>query len=328
MKRLTRALLAAAAVGLSAGAARAADIQAVLPADTEQIVNINVRQILDSELIKKYALGNLKQALEGNEAQKTLKQLGLDPLKDIERVTGGLWGENAQEMKALFVVSGKFDPKKLFEAAEEAAKKDGDKVAIVKDGDYTLVKATVKNRPDPVYLSVADESTVVIGTEKKLVTDAMKASGEKSGKPAIKKELAELFAKMDPKASVYACGVASGKVGDIPPNPLFDDPAKLKKQLEKLANSTLTVRVSTDIAVEVVMGMKDKDAADDFGGTVDELLNKIKVFIPLAAMQNANLKPVTNELTKTLKSSVKEQNIVISAKVTGEAIGKAAGSDD
>lgn len=327
MSRMTRSLMVLAiTIGMSTGTLRAADVVALLPADAEQIININVRQVLESELFKKYLLANAKQALESNEAQKTLKQLGLDPLKDIDRISGGLWGENAQEMKGLFVINGKFDPKKLFEAAQDAASKNGDKISIVKEGDLTLVKATVQNRPDPIYMSVSDEKTIVIGTEKKLVTDAMKIKPD--SKPAINKQLAELYGKMDQKATFFLCGVSNGKVGDIPPNPLFDDPVKLKKQLEKLETTTMTLRVTTDISVEMEMGMKDGDAADDFGATVDELLNKVKVFIPLIAMQNANLKPVSNDLSKSLKSSVKEKSIIISAKLTGEAIGKAAGSDD
>src|SRR5262249_38325471 len=155
-------------------------------------------QILDSDLVKKFALNHLKQVLEGNDAQKTMKELGLDPLKDVNEIHGGLWGEDAQNMKGLFVGKGNFDLEKLFAAAEKQAKKDGDKVAIVKDGDYQLVKVTVENRPDPIYVSGADKGTIVIGTDKKLVTDAMKAA-ESKAKPALKKKLTDLVGKMDPK---------------------------------------------------------------------------------------------------------------------------------
>lgn len=326
---MTRLMLAAAVTAAALTApARAADVDALIPAEAEQVVNINIRQLMDSDLFKKYMRGQIDQALKGNDAKKMLDRLGLDPLKDLDLIHGGLWGEDAQSMNGLFVIRGKFDPKKVFDVVEEEAKKNGDKISIVKEGDYTLVKVTVDNRPDPIYASVADEKTIVIGTSKKITTDAMKLAGDKSTKSGVKKELTALVGKMDAKASMYVCGVSSGKVGDIPPNPLFDNPEKLKKQLEKLGDVSMTLRVTTDVAFEVVMGMKDTDAADDFGGTVDELLNKIKVFIPLAAMQNANLKPVTNDLSKSLKSSVKEKNVVISAKLTGEAIAKAAGSDD
>lgn len=329
MSYVNRCVLAAAvaATGLLAAPARAADVSPLLPAETQQVVFINVRQILDSELVKKFALAHLKQALEGNDAQKTMKELGLDPLKDIDSISGGLWGDDPQSMKGLFVVSGKFDPAKLFAAAEKESKKDGDKIAIVKEGDLRLVKVTVKDRPDPVYLAGADDKTILIGTDKDLVTTAMKAS-DKKGKPALKKDLVALIEKMDGKASLYVCGVSNGKVGDIPPNPLFDNPEKLKKQLEKMQTTSMTVKITSDVNLDITMGMKDKDAADDFGTTVDDLLNKAKAFLPFIAMQNQNFKPVVNEISKSLKSKVEKDQVVITAKLTGDAIGKAAGTDD
>jgi hypothetical protein len=329
MKFLNRCVLAAAvaATGLLAAPARAADVDPLLPADTESVVFINVRQILDSDLIKKFALNQIKQALEGNDAQKTMKELGLDPLKDVDQVSGGLWGEDAQNMKGLFVVRGKFDLEKLFAAAEKEAKKEGDKIGIVKDGDYSLVKVTVPNRPDPIYVAGADNKTLLIGTEKGLVTAAMKSS-ESKAKAALKKPLVDLIGKMDAKASLFVCGVSSGKVGDIPQNPFFEDVEKLKKQLTKLETSSMTLRVTGDIALDITMGMKDNDAADDFGTTVDDLLNKAKAFLPFIAMQQPQLKPVVNDISKSLKSKVEKNNIVITAKLSGDAIGKAVGTDD
>lgn len=326
--RFVRKMLAAATIGLGLSAsARAADVEKLIPAEAESYMQINLKQIIDSDLFKKYALANLKQALEGNEAQKTLKSLGLDPLKDVDSITAGFWGDNPQEMKALVVVRGTFDPEKLFEAAEAAAKKDGDKVSIVKEGDYTLVKVTGGNRPEPFFASVADKKTLIGGTEKKLVVNAMKAS-EGGGKSALKKELAELVSKMDSKASMFAVGVSSGKVGDIPQIPGIDDPEKLKKQLEKLESSSMTLKVTGDVALEIMMSMKDADAATDFGATVDDLLGKAKALLPLLGGQAPQMKPIITDVTKSLKSKVEKKDIVIGVKLTGGAIGKAAGSDD
>lgn len=327
--RFVRRLLAAAAIGLGLAATpvRAADVDNLIPAETESYLQINMKQIIESDLFKKYALANLKQALQGNEAQKTLETLGLDPLKDIDTITAGFWGDDPQNMKGLLVVRGKFNPTKLFEAVEAAAKKDGDKVSIVKDGDYTLVKITANNRPEPFFASVANENTIVGGTDKKLVTNAMKASDSKA-KPALKKELAELVAKMDSKASMFGCGVSTGKVGDIPPIPGIDDPEKLKKQLEKLESSSMTLKVTGDVSLEIMMSMKDTAAADDFGATVDDLLGKAKALLPLLAGQAPQMKPIITDITKSLKSKVEKKDIAISVKLTGGSIGKAAGSDD
>ncbi|QEL14035.1 hypothetical protein [Limnoglobus roseus] len=327
--RFVRKLFAAAALGLAltAAPAGAAEVEKLIPAEAESYFQVNVKQILDSDLFKKYALANVKQALEGNDAQKMFKALGLDPLKDVDTLTGGFWGDNPQEMKALVVVHGTFDPEKLFEAAEAAAKKDGDKVAIVKEGEYTLVKITGGNRPEPFFVSVADKKTLVGGTDKKLVAVAMKGS-ESGTKSGLKKELAELVAKMDGKASLFGVGVTNGKVGDLPPIPGIDDPEKLKKQIEQMQSSSLTLKVTGDVALEIQLSMKSEDAATDFGTTIDDLLGKAKALLPLVGGQAPQMKPIITDVTKSLKSKVDKKEIVIGVKLTGGAIGKAAGSDD
>jgi hypothetical protein len=320
--------MAAAALGfaLTAAPARAAEVEKLIPAEAESYFQVNVKQILDSDLFKKYALANVKQALEGNDAKKMFDALGLDPLKDIDTITGGFWGDDPQNMKALVVARGTFDPEKLFEAAEAAAKKDGDKVAIVKEGEYTLVKFTGGNRPEPFFASVADKKTLVGSTDKKLVAAAMK--GAETAKPAIKKELAELVAKMDGKASIFGVGVNSGKVGDLPPIPGIDDPEKLKKQLEQMQSSALTLKVTGDVALEIQLSMKNEEAATDFGTTIDDLLGKAKALLPLVGGQAPQMKPIITDVTKSLNSKVDKKDIVIRMKLTGGSIGKAAGSDD
>ncbi|MBL8866023.1 MAG: hypothetical protein JNK93_10740, partial [Planctomycetia bacterium] len=70
--RFVRRLLAAAAIGLGLAATpvRAADVERLIPAEAESYLQINLKQVIDSDLFKKYALANLKQALQGGEAQK------------------------------------------------------------------------------------------------------------------------------------------------------------------------------------------------------------------------------------------------------------------
>jgi hypothetical protein len=316
------------AAGLAAPA-RAAEVDPLLPAETESVLVVNVRQILESGLIKKYALEHIKQALEGNDAKQMLEKLGLDPLKDVDRIAAGSWGKGPEDMNAVFVVRGKFDPVKLFQAAQEQAKADGDKIAIVEDGKYKLVKITVDDSPKPIFAAVADGKTIVAATDKKLVTDTLSAA-EKGAKPQLKKELAALLAKQDEKASLFAVGLTEGKTEgvQIPPGLPGIDPAKLQKQLENLRTFAMTVRLTEDVNLDVVMGMKDTDAADDFGTTVDGLLTTVKGFLPIVAGQNANAKPLIDEINKSLKSKVKEKDVTISLALSAEAIGKAAGGAD
>src|SRR5262245_41105610 len=86
----TRLLLAALALALllTAGPARAADADRLLPDDTEVVLGVNVRQVLDAPLVKTHALELLRNYVRSSaDAQKVLDALGFDPFKDLHTLT-------------------------------------------------------------------------------------------------------------------------------------------------------------------------------------------------------------------------------------------------
>jgi len=136
--------------------ARAAEPDKLLPATTEGVLQVNVRQILDSDIAKKYALEQLKQVLDGQDAKKVLTELGLDPLKDIEQLVVGFSGSGKADAKALIILHGKFTPDKLYMAAEAQAKKDPDKFSMIKEGSTIFFKYQPDNGDSAFYGTVVD----------------------------------------------------------------------------------------------------------------------------------------------------------------------------
>src|SRR3954451_24891881 len=126
MRRSTRFGLVAAFAAAFAfpTSARAAEPDKLLPADADTILSVNVRQIIDSEIVKKYAIEQMKQFLQGNDAQTFLKEIGLDPLKDLDRILVAGSGKDQATIKGLIIVHGKFDAEKLYKAAEAQSKKE------------------------------------------------------------------------------------------------------------------------------------------------------------------------------------------------------------
>jgi len=313
---LSRRVLGTFVVALAmALPARAAEVDKLLPAASEGAVYINVRQVVDSALVKKYALEQIKQALGGNDAQKVLGSLGLDPLKDLDRVIVGFYGDDPSNSNALIIVRGTFDPDKLYQSAEAAAKMNPDKVSLSKEGDSTLMKISVDNMPRPVYGTVVDKSTIVFGTSKEIALEAVAGGAKKPVKPA----LAALITKIDEKTSISVVAVLEGKLGNAQ-LPGVNDPA-IQKNLAKTDNLALTVDVTDDVAINLGFGMKDADAAGDFGKLVDQGLQQLKGFLPFIGANDPRMKPLV-ELGKTLESSVKDKQVIISAKLAGDAIGK------
>jgi hypothetical protein len=328
MPRLSRLALAAAlTVGL-APAARAAEPDRLLPPDADTVSYVNVKQVVDSDIVKKYALEQIKQALAGQEAKQILEEMGLNPLADIEKVWIGSSGKDHTDMQALVIVRGKFVPEKLVKAAEGAAKKDGGKFSVIKDGGATLLTYQPK-KGDPVYGTVVDESTVVLANDKKLVTAAVKQAGENRKAP-IAAELADLVKAMDEKASAFAVSIIKGKLDNVKVPPQVTETLKLEgfeKALPKAETLTVVARVADGIALEVVFGMRDADAAADMAAGLVKVIESVKALAPLLAATDPKAKPLT-DVVKTLKSGAAKKNVTVSAKLTGDNLGKMIGPGD
>ncbi|QJW94288.1 hypothetical protein [Frigoriglobus tundricola] len=327
MMRLSRLVLAAGfTVALAAPGARAAEPDKLLPADSDSVTFVNVKQILGSEVVKKYALEQIKQALAGQDAKQFLEQLGLDPLKDIDKVWAGSSGKDLSDMKGLAIVHGKFDPEKLFKAAEGLTKKEADKFSLIKDGGTTILKFQ-PDQGNPVYGTVVDDTTVIVGTDKKLITTAIKQAADQKAAP-IPADLAALVKKMDDKASVFTTSIVKGKLDNVKvPPQLPIDLSGVEKALPKTETMSLILRVSGDINMEFLFGMKDDDAATDMGDAMTKAIDGIKGLITVAAAAEPKAKPLV-DVVKTIKSDVKKKDVIITAKVAGDLIGKAINAGD
>lgn len=323
MPRLSRlGMLAVLAAALSAPSARAVEPNKLLPSDADTVTYINFKQLVESDVIKKFALEQIKQALAGEEAKKFLEQMGLDPLKDVEKVWVGSSGKDQNDMKALVVILGKFDPEKLFKAAEAATKRDGDKFAMIKDGAATMFKYQ-PDQGNPLYGTVVNGTTLVAGTDKNIIANALKQ--QESSKPApIKKELTDLVKGMEEKATMFAVSLVKGKLDNVRIPAQISDTlglAGVEKALPKTDTLTIVLKVTGDIGLEVVFGMADDDSATDMDAGLAKAIDNIKALVPILAAADPKAKPLT-DVVKTLKVGTKKKNVTISGKISGENLGK------
>src|SRR5262245_4234234 len=109
---LTPRLAAALALLLAPAVSRAA-LDPHLPADTRSYVSVNVKQVLGSPLVKKYALGPAKDALKQIDGvNELLTELGFDPFKDLDRVIVSSPGAKEAD-RGLIILYGAFDAAKI-----------------------------------------------------------------------------------------------------------------------------------------------------------------------------------------------------------------------
>ncbi len=322
MSRLSRLFVGAVLVAGLATAARAADPDVLLPAKADTVVSVNVRQILDSDIAKKYALEQIKQTLDGKDIKKILAEIGLDPMKDVDQLVVGMSGSGKSDLKVLGILHGKFSPEKLFRTAEAQTKKDPDKFSQLKEGKTVIFKFQPDDGNPPWYFTVIDENTVVAGSEKALIVDAVEASGKQ--KSGVSKEVTALIKKMDEKASVYAVSVVKGKLDDVKipgGGNLPVDLSAFQALLPKIETMAVSVQVKADVSLEVTLGMKDMTAADDFHTAFDDLIKQLKPLVQIFGAAEPRAKPLA-DVMNSVKSSAKSTDVVITGKVTGANIGK------
>jgi hypothetical protein len=315
---LIRGGLAALAIAaFTAAPARAAEFEKFIGKDTDVLMSVDVKGLLESSAAKKLLIPNIEKGLKADaEAQRLLAALGLDPLKDVTRFTA-LGSADPAANKSLIVVEGKFDPAKIETVATLAAKDKSDNLAVLKEDGKTLFKITLPQAPEPMYAQIANAQTILVASTKDELKDAtgLLASGKRT---EPKKEFKELLDQTDQKATMFMVANIKDKLGQIP----LPDP-NIGKTLEKLHTVTMVLNVKDDAKLDVTFGSADEAAGKEFGAIMEQGIAQAKQFVPLIILQQEQLKPL-GELVNTLKTETKGKSVVLSASLSADAMEKLA----
>jgi hypothetical protein len=314
--RMFAALVLGLALALPAVAAPApvegpaGPFEKYLPDSADGVVSFNVRQFLDSELIKKAGLDKL---LTADESQNTLKALGLDPLKDIDRV---IISNDKANSDPYFIVQGKFDPAKLAAAAELAAK-DKKEILKVHKGEHGKIYEVTKldelvkvppqaagagvNLKDKSFFGViADKGNIVlVGSKESAETVLAKAAGKKTTK-LTNQELPGLIAKIDPKQTI-AIAIPAPEAN--------------------LKSVTGGITVTKDLKVNVTLTATDAGAAKQLNEAIGEQLGTVKDVAGIVVLQQKELAPIV-DILNGIKHDAKDNTVGITTDIKGDTLEK------
>jgi hypothetical protein len=320
----TLTLLALAAPERAEGAA---DLDPLLPDDTESYVSVNVRQVLDSELFKKFGLDAAREALKNaDEVNDVLKDLGFDPFKDLEGVIVAAPGGTETD-RGLVIIRGNFDVAKFKAKADDVANNQPDvlKIHKVPDGTATHVvyEVIVPGQDNTLFVAVANKSTLLASPGKDYVVDALKKLKGK-GKAALKnKAMQALLEKMDPRQSLSVAvlsSAVSAKLG-------ADAPKLAKDILARLDAVGGGITVSNEVKLEVSAAAKTGRDARQLKANADKGVQLVLVGLALLGSDRKEIAAAL-EVLKTVKVSAKGKVITISAKVTADVIADALNKDE
>ncbi len=208
----------------------AADLEPGLPKNTTAVLTVNLKQMLHSPLVKHHGLATLRQACrETEEARAVLQALGVDPLRDLDRLTAASVG-HGEKPSFLFILRGRFDTSRFSTAAKRLAKEFNERFEWKKEGDLKYLylvetgghgsivlgagakaaKGAMLNLQSngclldlfPKYcLALADKNTLVVASSDEILKETCKHLCDPRAASA-NKTMRRLFAELDGKQSI------------------------------------------------------------------------------------------------------------------------------
>jgi hypothetical protein len=316
-----RSWMGVVAVGLLllAGSGQAAELEKFLPDDAEVVASVNVRQMLDSPLAKKFEIlkeieNNIKK---NDEATKVLKALGLDPLKDVNRITFASPAK-PDEKRWLLGVHGSFDLAKIHDTADGYIKTNGDNISVSKLDNVRVYEIKDPKKGETGYACFLSKDVLVVSPNKAYVVDAIaKYAGKRE--PKFTKPIKDLVSKQDSKQSIWFAALPSTDVKD-----LLAKNEQTQQLAEKLESISAGVTLTNDIKLNLLFSTSDEKTAKDLRQKL-EGAKALGILFVSGAEELKDYAPTITDVLNAFKFTQDKGLVTVELEISASAIDKAAG---
>lgn len=317
LPRLAVVLTVVLAVPVAAGAA---DIDPLVPADTESCILIQVRQLLDSPLVKKHLLGPARKRLEERtEVTDVLADLGFDPFRDLHRLVFAA-PHSGDHDRGLIIARGKFDRERFRKKGEEAARDHEEalklhQVPLGGGASHVVYEVVLPHQDSSLFVALVDDTTLLASPGKDYVVDALKAARLK--RPAVLKNRAfqSTVEKLDPKLMVAGAGV--GKA--VCSHPGCALPEAVQRALANVEALGGGLSVGDEVKVELLVTTKTEESARRVREAVDRWTKLGLVGLSLVGEERKELS-LALEVLKTIKATNRGAVVTVSGRLTADVL--------
>lgn len=299
-----------------------AEIDKYIPDDTQIVVSVHVRQILDSPVFKKFAQGKAEEALKGKgDVQAMLSALGLNPLKDINSITASVPGEvKPTDPKWQVIIHGSFEADKLHAAADKFIESNPDGLKVSKEGEARIYELKDNKSGNNFYASLLNKEVLVVAGTKDYLTQALaKAGGGKEGE--VKNNLRSLVGTLDGKQSIWLAVIVPDEVKQQLAR-LAAGNAQMAGIPSKLESLSGGITLSDDVKVNLRIKTSDAKTAKD----LKVLLEGFKGLAVFGISQAKNLEsfaPAITEVIDTFKFTSDKGTVGVDFLISNSVIEKA-----
>jgi hypothetical protein len=325
MPNLSRAWRMALAVGVGVlilAAPGGAIDPKQLPPDSEMVLTINVRQIVESDLVKsnKDVMAQVRATVDtllaDQGVQRYLEKIDFDLFRDLSTVTVASTGGKSL---SFVMLEGTFNAEKIQATGEEASKDNAENIKPIKIGGQAAFEIRVTGDDKPLYAGLVGKSRLIASDSKDGFAAAItRLDSDKPSK--LKKELRDVIAAASAKQSIslVATGPALVKLVSDAPVPNID---ALQSVLEGISALQLSIAVAKNVHFELVVNANDKKSAEEMSKFAAVGLAGAKVILKDKVKTEPKYAPAM-DIVSTMKVSSKGNNLVLQGEIAAPVLAK------
>jgi len=271
---------------------------AFIPPDTEFVMNLRPRQILESPFLKSQGWDVLLKTLlaTNDTVQQILESTGIDPFKDVESLQVAAKGQGP-ESQVLAVIRGKFSPKKIAKVVEEQGENSGAPVKKIKENGITLWE--LKTPAASLYIAFDENKAVLASTTKDYLVTALNGGFKES----VNSELRTALEKVSGKEGMWMAGVITEQARKG-----MDRSDDLKPLADKMESWAASFDLTDTVKLALDMYTKDPATARSLKDLTE---NKFFPFLKnLPPVQNPAVKRRMDTMMKQLKIEAKGKAVM------------------
>jgi predicted transcriptional regulator len=313
-------LVTALATTLAFSSVQGADPK-LLPKDTEIIFSVNLKQILDSELVKTYqktveqGKKELETQIGDNPILKYLKSAGFDVFRDLHSIT--VAGNGGKEPTSI-IIEGTFNKEKLASTVEDIAKDNPEAIKISKNGDQRVYEITAPGEKT-AFATLIDGKVLFATLSKEGLKEGL-ARLAGTQKSSLKKEFSVLLETVNKQQSLsfVATGAALSKMMEGAPVPNGEAAVTALQNIDGLSGA---LTVGKEVGFQLGINAKDEAGAKKMAQDGTGALLGIQFLINQQAKKDEKFAPVV-DIVKTLRIANKGSNVILTGTVSMDVIEK------
>jgi hypothetical protein len=297
-----------------------------LPDDTDLVVLVNAKELVASPLFA----GQRKlveKLLLGPKVQAFFKSVGVDPLKDVERVAlvaGRSCHDNPPNSGPVWVFTGKFDVGRMRAGLTKLTKGAGlgsARFFAGGDGTYQITGAGTFNA---LFLAPLDDHTVILAARKEHALEAVaRAAGKKKGKLTSAAVLARLK-KHRPEVAFQMFALEQTIVSSGSTTETVNGQVVTRMKHDTLGDSgcrelEISILVKNDAQARMVLTVKSVAKLNELSGQFRMVLDIMKRSAEQEAATKPKLKPLAKFLNGvTIKAA--DSAVILEARASAEVV--------